>query len=314
MKYVTLMLIMLMGLTCQAQYYFTAQDYTDPVVVHKFEIKNGVNFLSWNMYEDPAYMGDVDAVDGVFIKPTLGEYDGLIPDAFIERPHLLVSREEDERGKYYHIVGNTSDSIQISDPNHTFEVLDYISVIPATRLRDIFLEEHDLIDKLDSLVVWSGFGWKSYRYVNGQWYTAGTRSDQGDAIIYPDQGFVYIRSQPEGFTFWQAGNANLFAKLKIPNKGKKFIIPNPFPVDAPLSQLVGNFNLFESNLMTKADKIAIWQGGGFWKIFYHNGSEWLDEGNIPENPTIESGGSFFIMRSDEDGVQPEEIFILNPNL
>ena len=305
---------MLFAAVCHGHHHFTSQEFSDPVVVHKFEIKNGANFLSWGMYEDPLHMGDVDAVDGVFIKPTLGIYDELEPDIFAQQPCLLISREEDEIGKYYNIVGNTADSIQISDPNHTFEVGDFISVVYATRLKDIFFEVHDNIDRFDQLITWSGLGWKSYSYINGQWYTAGTRADQGDTIIYPNQGFVYLRNKPDGFTFWQAGNANLFAKLKIPNKGKKILSANPFPVDAPLNELIGNFNLKKINSITQADKIALWQGGGFWKIFYHNGAEWVDEANQPNEPIIESGGSFFIMRSGEDGMSPEEIFILNPNL
>lgn len=282
-------------------------------MVHNFEIKNGVNFLAWNMHSESEYDGGIDAVDGSKITLPQPLYDTFIVNQFTTQPFLLVSRESGKEGTFSLIASNTEDSVYISDLNHTFEEADSISIIPATRLKDIFFEVEDQIDPKDSVLVWTAIGWKNYRYINNQWYTAGTRDDQGNAIICPDEGFIYIRSNAETFSFAQAGEARLFAKLSVPNQGKKFILPNPFPIDIHLSGLMDHFDLIKEPSLITADKIAFWRdGASVYKIYYNDGNRWLDEGNQEIDPIIPSGKSFFILRSNESDAISQSTYIINP--
>lgn len=310
MKYIFLIFI---SSVCYSQQYFTSQDFSNPVMVHNFEIKNGVNFLAWNMHSESEYDGGIDAVDGLKITLPQPLYDTFIVNQFMTQPFLLVSRESGKEGTFSLIASNTEDSVYISDLNHTFKEADDISIIPATRLKDIFFEVEDQIDPKDSVLVWTAIGWKNYRYINNQWYTAGTRDDQGNAIIYPDEGFIYIRSNAETFSFAQAGEARLFAKLSVPNQGKKFILPNPFPIDIHLSGLMDHFDLIKEPSLITADKIAFWRdGASVYKIYYNDGNRWLDEGNQEIDPIIPSGKSFFILRSNESDAISQSTYIINP--
>lgn len=305
--------ILLFLFACSRCFGGWAQDFSSPFVLHNFEIKNGVNFLSWNMYEDSEYDGSIDAVSGLEITLPQPLYDTFIVNQFTTQPFLLVSRESGKEGTFSLIASNTEDSVFISDLNHDFEYSDDISIIPATRLKDIFFEVEDQIDPMDSVVIWTTFGWKNYRYINNQWYTAGTRKDQGDTIIYPDEGFIYIRSNSETFSFAQSGNANLSAKLSIPNKDKKWVLPNPFPVDVHLSELMDHFDLIKKPSLVTADKIAFWRdGASVYKIYYNDGNRWLDEGNQEIDPIIPSGKSFFILRSNESDAISQSTYIINP--
>jgi len=306
--------ILLFLFVCSECFGGWAQDFSNPVVLHNFEIKNGVNFLSWNMYEDSEYDGSIDAVNGLEITLPQPEYESFEIGDFNSRPYFLISREGDKKGSFSLITSNTEDSVFISDSDHNFEYSDNVSIIPATRLKDIFFEVEDQIDPMDSVVIWTTFGWKSYRYRNSQWYTAGTRNDQGDTLIYPDEGFVYIRSNLETFSFSQSGNANLSAKLSIPNKDEKWVLPNPFPVDVRLSELVNQFDIVKSPNIIDADKIAIWSEDGvsFYKIYYNNGNTWLDESDQQVDPIIQSGRSFFILRSSDSSAQSQSTCIINP--
>jgi hypothetical protein len=89
----------------------------------------------------------------------------------------------------------------------------------------------------------------------------------------------------------------------MPGPNQKFLMANPFPIEASLSQLINTESNWEkSNNVNEADQILAWSGST-WNTYYLNtNNQWINAVTQQEEDLmIKSGESFFIARSDGFG-------------
>ena len=273
---------------------------TDPIGLTVLNINTGANFLSYSYEEDAVYNGLVTEVVGSKIvldglQENFYEDKDLEENELTETPHFLKIKDGDNAGHVFPIITNKGDAVYADLSVLSPAVHDQVSIIPSCTLGDMFSLFTEDFEEDDRLLLWMQ-GWRTFFFKNNIWQTFGTRSSQDKIIVYPDEGMVYIRAG-EPFQVYSSGNISLDSQLFFPDTGRKFLMSNPFPMDLKLSELIPLAGWEKSEYQNRADQIGIWTGTS-WSIYHCNlANEWQ-----PEDITILSGQSFFILRTDSVAV------------
>ncbi len=273
---------------------------TDPLGLTVLNINTGANFLSYSYEDDAVYNGLVTQVEGN--KIVLDElYNNFHTETFLEEneltdtPHFVKIQDGDNAGYVFPILSNKGDAVYADLSSASPSVNDQVSIIPSSTLSQIFSLFAEDFHQDDKLLLWVN-GWKTFFFKDNKWQTFGTRSAQDKVIVYPDEGIVYIRAG-ERFSVYTSGNISLNSQLFFPSAGKKFLMSNPFPMDLKLSELIPQSTWESSDNLNHADQVGVWTGTN-WTVYHCNGArEWR-----PEDATISSGESFFILRADAGAV------------
>ena len=322
-KYNILWLSLFFPAFIYSQYTWGSSQSTNPVGVTNLEISpqsggdTSYTFLSGAYNQDSAYSGSIESINGVTL--TFIDLDGSLEETPYGEDelvaYLLKIRDGNPlyNGMVFPVIANNGNSVTIGEPPENialyFSENDCIDIIEANTLKGLFGEGEDFHglkgtpSKSDNILIWTSVGWKTYFYKDEKWQTFGTRADQGSTIIYPDEGIIYARRGEEDLTLSFSGNAPVTVQSYMPGPNQKFLMANPFPIEASLSQLINTESNWEkSNNVNEADQILAWSGST-WNTYYLNtNNQWINAVTQQEEDLmIKSGESFFIARSDGFG-------------
>lgn len=317
------LLFLLLASALNAQPWGSSES-TTPVGVTNIPLPGGTvespsyTFLSSAYMQDPAYAGMVDAINESTL--TLIDFDenGYEDHELTQAGHLLRITDGNGDGNadlfstvnglIFPVVDNVGNDITINLPpdqvSTYFALYDSVEIIQANTLGSLFGTGDDFVGLTgkpasgDNLIIWSSVGWKVYFHYQNKWQTFGTRNDQKNTIIYPDEGMVYARKS-DALTLSFSGNVALSIHSYRPGSGGKFLMSNPFPITMTLSQLIDpSSNWISGTILNEVDQVLFWSGSA-WVTYYHNGTDWINlmESTIDDR-SIESAGSFFILRAN----------------
>jgi len=248
----------------------------EPVIgLSNIELVQGYNMMAVTFKREPIYSGVIDNITGSILTiENLNEFDSETTESavryreneLVETRHYVWVHDsiEGNKGRFYDIVHNTDTTVTIDSNYGVPDIFDSIHIIPYTTLDYIFEEYEDSIDR-DRIHIWTHFGWKSYAFRNTQWYTAGTRADQGNTIIRPDQGIVYSRHSPDSMDLVIADEVYAYAQIRLPAQNEKHFGNNPYPTNIEMNKLFEEV----SGHFTNDDLLYLWQGTS-WEIYQFN--------------------------------------------
>jgi len=316
------LLFLFLTITLNGQW---ADNSTNPVGVTNITVAAGTQsapsytFISSAYNQDPAYAGMVDAIDGV--RLTLSDFSeaGYADNELTQEAHLLRVTDGNAdgnadisstvNGMVFPVIAHVGDEVSINataaEMTTYLTLYDSVEIIKANTLESLFGVGDDFVGLAgkpssgDNLLVWNSVGWKVYFHYNNKWQTFGTRADQKSAIIYPDEGMIYVRRSDE-LTLSFSGYVPLSVQSYIPPAGHKFLMSNPFPIAMTLSQLIDTSTNWSSHLnFSNADQVLLWTGTA-WAMYYHNTDNWINSisGEI-DDKSIEAGSSFMVLRCDD---------------
>jgi len=292
---------------------------TTPIGVTNITLPDGTpkdpsyTFISSSYDQELAYSGFIDGINGVTLT-----LDGLVnffddpgyqEDELIETPHLLRLRDGNPlyHGMAFPLLGNKENDVVINvSPNDIttyFTVGDAVDIIQANTIGGLLGTGENFTglagkpNQGDNLMIWTTYGWKTYFYYQDKWQTFGTRNDQSATIVYPDEGVVYIR-RSDALTVSFSGSVPFTVQSYRPGSDAKFLMSNPFPIPATLSQLIDtSSNWMSGTILDEIDQVLFWSGTA-WQAYYHNGSDWINlTSSEIDDKEVEGGEAFFIVRA-----------------
>jgi len=271
-------------------------------------------FLSSGYNNESAYSGMIDSISGstisfsdFIIETDANSYED---NALTQSPHLLVLRDGNPlyNGRSFLVIGHEGNDVTINlkpdEVSTYFSATDSIDIIEANTLSSLFGSGEDFLGKkgtpsnADNILVWSTYGWKTYFYNDDKWQTFGTRTDQSNAIIYPDEGVIYVRKSIEPLILTFNGNAPTVAQVYMPQAGNKFLMANPFPTNMKISELVDSSTNWEkSQVFSECDYVLYWSGNS-WITYYHNVNNWINSvsGEVDDREIL-PGESILIVKN-----------------
>ena len=212
-------------------------------------------------------------------------------------PHFLRLVEEDEgkQGRFFLINSNSGDRITLANPlnENLSQILSpdsLIEITPAWTLGSLFGYNPPLIREgnetnADRVYLRDGnaTGYHAYYHDGSTWLRVGDNTtDASETVIYPDEAFIIARRNPTPLEIVFGGAAltvNSFAHL--PEKGRSFLMNNPFGANMMLSDLIASENLTTDHNTShkwyahpsdeRADNVEVLRNG-VWTTFWHDGT------------------------------------------
>ena len=300
-----------------------SSEHTVPIGVTNINIPAGTQaspsytFISSAYNQEHAYAGMIDEINGASLTLSNFSLAGYEDNELTQSGHLLriVDGNADGNadmnsvvnGMVFPVIGHVGDVVTINataaEISSYISLYDSIEIIKANTLESLFGVGDDFVGLTgkpssgDNIYVWNSVGWKVYFHYNNKWQTFGTRSDQKETIIYPDEGMIYVR-RSDAITLSFSGNVPLSVQCYRPPRDNKFLMSNPFPIAMNLSELIDTSSNWSSNTnIIDADQILVWTGSA-WSIYFHNGTDWINYMTSQiDDKSIEAGSSFMIIRS-----------------
>ena len=216
--------------------------------------------------------------------------------------HFLRSDEKDSihQGKFFRIISNTGDTLTLDNslsidlsvvfpPNSNVEIIESLTLgslfgYSNTSLKEGNSSVADYIYLIKPPGEQNGtiYDYRAYFHDGVSWKdTNGSSADVSGTLIYPDESFILARRSPSPLNLRLNGFAIMQdSYVQIPAIGKRFLMNNPFGVDAMLSDLIPSSNLtsdsaettkwFVSSNQENADNVQILVDG-VWTTYWHDG-------------------------------------------
>lgn len=212
---------------------------------------------------------------------------------FLASPHLAYLTNAGGAEEAFLITGHTTDGqltihcgYDLRGDSETLETFGEnveLVIRQAHTINSLFGSQVDEINRNDGFNLWSG-KWVQYSYTGSMWVVAGDPfTDQGNTVIFPEEGLLIQRSQPTPLVFRFFGEVPTKVQTATLDAAGLHLISNRYPVSSTLAeQRIEQLAGWNST----QDSLYLWRNDS-WKQFSHDGTAWRAAGN----PFEDAGGT-----------------------
>lgn len=299
-----LALLLAFGLEASAQTVTTV-----PVGAVTVSFPQGTSCGSLTLEEASVYVGAVSAAGANSL--TVASVGSWVSGAYAvpAAPYAVRITSGVLSGSTFKITANTDVSLTLDTKGINISSLlaasDKFRIFPVDTLGTLFgtssvdFQTGGSASAADNILLWSGTAWLTYYHNGTSWRRSGSLSNQNDAVLMPDDGFMVIRRPASTLSLVLTGCVrDGAAKLLVKGSASTFAA-NSFPVNQTLASLPFSTmsGWLKAASASASDNVMVWSGST-WLTFYHNGTSWRRSGSLSNQDaySIPAGSPYFVRR------------------